>query len=86
MWPDPIRDALDRPVISDSIKSKIAMAFQDIPKGKKAALLVIADEHGTRGVVAAKIGHSGDWKVAAGGGIDWAEKKPYGYVALAGSW
>lgn len=86
---DSITDALNRPVISDSIKSKIEMAFQQIPPGKKGALLVISDGNGTRGMLAGKLVDSkrwGEWKVAAGGGYEFSEKKPYGYVAIAGAW
>ena len=77
-------DEFGRPLLSDAIKQSVADAFKAVPDDKRGALLVIADEHGTRGVLAAKI--NDHWKVAASGGFEWGEKKPSGYVAIEGSW
>ncbi len=75
-------DELGRTPISDAMKSRIAATFADLPDGRRAAILVVTHEDGvTRGQVAAKI--NGGWKVAAGGGWQWQEQKPYGYIALA---
>lgn len=75
-------DLFDRTPISDGMKSRIAATFAELPEGARAAMLVITHEDGvTRAQVAAKIG--GGWKVAAGGGYEWHEKKPYGYIAVA---
>lgn len=78
-------DDLGRPTISDGMKSRVSDALNSLPPDTAhAALLVITHEDGiTRGHVAAKIGQS--WKVAGGGGFEWEEKKPYGYIALAWS-
>lgn len=75
-------DALDRPVVAPSIKDAIDKAFTGV--NGRGALLVIADERGTRAQLAAKFDHG--WRVAGGGGIAWAEKKPYGYVAIEKVW
>lgn len=78
-------DDLGRTPISDAMKSRVSDTLNSLPPGAShAALLVITYEDGiTRGEVAAKLGES--WKVAGGGGFVWAEKKPYGYVAIAWS-
>jgi hypothetical protein len=75
-------DDLGRPTVAPSIKDAIANAFTGVQG--RGALVVIADEHGTRGHLAAKIGDH--WKVAGGGGIEWADKKPSGFVAIEAVW
>lgn len=75
-------DDLGRPSIAPSIKDAIDHAFTGVQG--RGALLVIADEHGTRGQLAAKL--NGTWKVAGGGGIEWADKKPIGFVAIEAIW
>lgn len=81
MMPD---DPFGRTPISDAMKSRVSDALRSIPDGKRGALIVIADQYGTRAQLAACIGHG--WKVAAGGGYEFSEKKPYGYIAVAGAW
>lgn len=61
----------------------MAESFAAVPDGKRGALVVIADEHGSRALLAAKLGDH--WKVAAGGGADWAGPVT-GTVAVVGSW
>ncbi len=75
-------DELGRPTVAPSIKDAIDKAFTGVQG--RGALLVIADEHGTRGQLAAKYGDH--WRVAGGAGIDWADKKPSGYVAVQRVW
>lgn len=77
-------DALGRPVISDAVKEEIKKAFAAVPEDKRGAVLVVADEHGTRGMLAWKLG--GKWKVAAGAGYDWKGKQPTASVSVAGTW
>jgi hypothetical protein len=75
-------DDLDRPVVSPSIKDAIDHAFDGVQG--RGALVVIADEQGTRAHLAANL--NGHWKVAAGAGFDWATRKPNGYVAVQAVW
>ncbi len=77
-------DALGRPVVAEPIKQAIRDAFTAVPAGKRGALLVIADETGTRCQLAAKIGDT--WKVAGGGGWSYGAKRPFGYVAVEAVW
>ena len=58
-----------RTPIADAVRQSITEAFAIVPDGKRGALVVIADEHGPRAVVAAKL--NGHWKVAAGGSVPW---------------
>lgn len=76
-------DALGRTPISDAVKASIDAAFRAVPDGKRGALLMVADEHGTRVHVAAKLGK--DWKVAAGAGWTW-DGQVTGSVAVVGVW
>lgn len=78
-------DPGSRTPISDAMRQSITDALTRVPDGKRAALLVLADAHGPRAVVAAKLG-GGDWKVAAGTSVEWTGQKPSGYVSLQGSW
>lgn len=71
---------LGRTPISDAIRDQIRVAFEGIPDKKRGAVLVIADDYGVRGHLAARLGES--WKVAAGGGFDYGEKRPSGYCAI----
>lgn len=78
-------DDRGRTPIADGMKQQITAAFQAVPAGKRGALLVIADEHGARAHLAAKIGDS--WKVAGGAGVAWrAPQSAAYYVAVEGSW
>ena len=72
--------------ISEGMKRRIEQEFAIVPDGKRGALLVIADQHGTRGMFAAKLDGKGRWKVVAGGGFTWTENKPEGFVGVMGSW
>ena len=78
----PNLDPLGRPELSTSIKQAIDTAFDGV-KGR-GALLVIADDTGTRAHLAEKIGDH--WKIAAGVGVDWKEKKPSGFIAIQAVW
>lgn len=78
----PETDALGRPVVAPSIKDAIDKAFTGVDG--RGALLVIADEKGTRAQLAAKFDHG--WRVAGGAGVQWAEKKPIGYIAIERVW
>lgn len=78
----PRLDELDRPVVSPSIKDAIDHAFDGVQG--RGALVVIADDQGTRGHLAANL--NGHWKVAAGGGFNWADKKPSGFVGVQAVW
>lgn len=69
--------------IADAVRVSIRDAFTAVPKGKRGALLVIADEHGARATVAANIG--GSWRVAAGAAKPW-NGPVTGTVAIIGSW
>lgn len=69
--------------IADAVKRSITEAFLAVPDGKRGALLVIADAHGARAMVAARL--DDHWKVAA------ATEKPWhgpitGTVAIIGTW
>ena len=77
-------DPQGRPIITDETKGAIRAALAEIEPGKKGALLVIADEHGARAMLAQKIGNH--WKVAAGAGVPWKDGAPSGFVAVQGSW
>lgn len=77
-------DSLGRPILAEGMKRQIEEAFKVVPTDKRGAVLVIADERGARAHVAAKI--NGSWKVAGGGGVAWAGKKPEGWVGVMGSW
>lgn len=79
-----VTDALGRTPIAEGMKRQIEAAFDVVPKGKRGALLVIADEHGARAHLAAKI--KGDWKVAGGASVPWTGEKPQGWVGVIGSW
>jgi hypothetical protein len=85
--PEPFTKPLDhmgRPVLSDLDKRRLDALWTTIPDGKRGAVVVIADEQGARGHVAAKI--DGTWKVGAGGGWRFGEKRPHGYIGVEGSW
>lgn len=69
--------------ISDAVKASINDAFKTVPEGKRGALLVVADEHGARAMLAARMGEH--WKVAAGAGKQW-NGPVSGTVAVIGSW
>ncbi len=76
-------DELNRPPVTNSIKARIAESFAHVPRGKRGALLVIADESGARFHLAARVG--GTWKVAAGAGKPW-DARPSGYVGVEAAW
>lgn len=79
-----VSDPLGRTPIAEGMKRQIEDAFKVVPEGKRGALLVMADEHGARAHVAAKIGDR--WKIAAGAGVPWTGDKPSGWVSVVGSW
>jgi hypothetical protein len=63
----PQLDELGRPYVGDDTKHVIREALDALPTNKRGALLLIADESGTRAHLAARIGDH--WKVAAGSGF-----------------
>jgi hypothetical protein len=69
--------------IADAVKQSIVEAFTAVPDGKRGALLVIADEHGARAMMAANL--NGHWKVAAEGAKPW-HGPVVGTVSIQGSW
>ncbi len=76
-------DHLGRPFVPDDVKGRIAEALRAIPEGKRGVVLVVADERGNaRGHFAARIGKTGDLKVAAGAGWKFDEKRPAGYIGV----
>lgn len=77
-------DALGRLYVSDEDVAKIRAALATIPDGKRAALLVVADQNGVRGHVAALL--DSHWKVAAGIGAPWHGSKPEGFVSVQAVW
>jgi hypothetical protein len=77
-------DARGRPEISNWMKAKIERELAAIPDGKRGALVVIGDEQGARAHLAARIGDR--WKVAAGAGVDWMNRKPRGEIAVEYAW
>ncbi len=78
----PALDPLGRTSIAEGMKRQIDEAFAGLQG--RGALIVIADEHGARAHLAAKLGDH--WKVAAGVGVDWIGTKPVGWVGIIGSW
>lgn len=72
-----------RASIDAQAKKLVAESLSEIPDGKRGALLVIADEHGARAHVAARI--NGDWKVSMAAGREW-DGEVTGQVAVVGSW
>lgn len=76
-------DSLGRTPISDSVKRTIADTLAAIPDDKRAAAVVIADEHGSRVVLAAKL--KDGWRVAGGAGRDW-QGQTHASVQLVGVW
>jgi hypothetical protein len=70
--------------LTDATKARIDTALSVIPEGKRGALLLVADEQGTRAYLAARLGDH--WQLAAGAGVAWEDRKPYGFVALQASW
>jgi hypothetical protein len=78
----PDTDELGRPAITPDLKAAIDHAFDGVQG--RGALLVIADEHGTRMTAAAKYGDH--WRVAGGAGVNWSEKKPYGFIGIEAVW
>ncbi len=73
----------NRQPVTVDIKAAIAQHLASIPEGKRGALLVIADTHGTRAHVAANLNNT--WLVAFEAGKPW--KGPVtGEVMLVGSW
>jgi hypothetical protein len=73
-----------RTPINDAIRDQIRVAFDSLPDKKRGAVLVIADDHGVRGHLAGRFGEN--WKVAAGAGFNYGEKRPAGYVSVEFAW
>lgn len=84
--PQPV-DELGRPTITAQMKARINAEFATIEPGKRGAFIMLVDESGVaRGHFAARIGKTGNWKVAAGGGFALREKKPIGFIGILGAW
>lgn len=73
----------NRQPLAEGMRKQIAAHLATIPEGKKGALLVIADEHGARAHVAARI--NDNWKVAFEAGKPWRGPVT-GAVMVEGSW
>lgn len=72
-----------RQSIDNETKKLVAEVTNTIPPGKRAALVLIADEGGARVHAAARLGDT--WKVAFGAGKAWRGPVS-GRVGLVGSW
>lgn len=81
----PIRDPLGRTPIASMFKQQIAQALALIPEGKRGALIVFGDERGGSAHLAARLGESGDWKIAGGIGARWSWQVT-GSVMVLGAW
>ena len=78
-------DALNRTPISNWMKAKIDGELAGIADDKRCARLIISHEGNvTMWHVAARLDDG--WKVAAGGGWEWTEKRPSGFVAIERAW
>lgn len=78
--------ALDeRQPIAQSMKRMIDRELASIPDGKRGALIVIADMHGARAHLAAKLDAEGDWKLAFSAGKPWHGPVDAS-VMVMGSW
>jgi hypothetical protein len=77
-------DLYGRTPIAEGMKRQISEAFAIVPERKRGALIVIADEHGARAHLAAKLNDR--WKVAAGLGVPWTGEKPVAWIGVIGSW
>lgn len=72
-----------RQPIAPSLKDAIAAHLAQIPDGKRGALVVVADEQGTRAHLAARI--NGNWNVAFEAGKPW-HGPVTGQVMVQGTW
>ena len=79
-----VRDALGRAPLSNWMKAKIDAELSAIPGDKRGAVIVVADETGATAHLAARFGDH--WKVAAGGGWKWDERRPTGSVSVELAW
>lgn len=80
---DFLRPGALRQSIDNATKRMIAESLATIPPDKRGALIVIADQHGPRAHVAAKI--DDHWKVALAAGVSW-KGEVNGVVAIQGAW
>lgn len=76
-------DIFSPEALAKSVHATLDDAFQAIPDGKRAALLMTADTHSASALVAARI--NDHWQLAAGGTWE-KDAKPIGKVALVGYW
>ena len=85
-------DQFGRVPLSRGMKDQAAAAFDAIPEGKRAAIVVTGntEDKTARGHFAARVLEKDGterWKVAAGGGFKWeGEKKGHGWLAVQRSW
>lgn len=80
----PPTDDLGRQPISNWMRAKIDQELSGLPKDKRGAVIVVANEQGATAHLAARIGDH--WKVAAGGGFRWDERRPTGEVSVEFAW
>jgi len=78
-----VTDLLTPTPLADAVKRSIADALNQVPAGKRGALVVLVDAQGARAMVAAKLGDH--WKVAVDTARPW-HGPITGSVAIAGSW
>jgi hypothetical protein len=84
-WPlmsNSITDA--RTPIADSLRRQIAQQLDALPEDKRGALVIVADDHGARAHLAARLGEG--WKIAFEAGKAWDEPAPTWSVGVAGAW
>lgn len=79
-----ILDPLGRTPIAAGMKAQIEAEFAALPQNKRGAILVIANERGATAHLAAKFGDH--WKVAAGAGFAWHERRPSGWASVEFAW
>jgi hypothetical protein len=72
-----------RQPITPDLHQAIQDAFKTVPDDKRGALVILADTHGTRAHLAAKINNT--WKVAVEAGKPW-HGPVSGAVMLEGVW
>jgi hypothetical protein len=78
-----LRDALDRPLVEDTLREEIDAAFAGVQG--RGALIALADTNGARLTLAARLGEEGRWKVAGGAGVSWHGRID-GRVMVMGVW
>ena len=71
--------------VAQGLRAAVEQAAKaQIPEGKRAAILAVADRDGLRGGVVMKVDKKGNWKFAADAGRQW-DGPINGRVVLVGS-